>query len=67
MDESSLPETIEQAVRLLKSLIAKDEQDKIAAMPAATAKLADEARATANGYQRQNRGTNRGTNSLFNW
>ncbi len=33
MDESSLPETIEQAVRLLKSLIEKGEQDKIAAMP----------------------------------
>ncbi len=33
MDESALPETIEQAVRLLKSLIEKGEQDKIAAMP----------------------------------
>ncbi len=33
MDESSLPETIEQAVRLLKSLIEKSEQDKIAAVP----------------------------------
>ncbi len=33
MNESSLPETIDQALRLLKSLIAKDEQDKIVAMP----------------------------------
>ena len=33
MDESALPETVEQAVRLLKSLIAKDEQGKISAMP----------------------------------
>ncbi len=32
MDESSLPETIEQALRLLKSLIEKGEQDKIATM-----------------------------------
>ncbi len=33
MNESSLPATIEQAVRLLKSLIEKGEQDKIAVMP----------------------------------
>ncbi len=33
MNKSALPETVEQAVRLLKSIIAKDEQDKIAAMP----------------------------------
>ncbi len=33
MDESALPESVEQAVRLLKSLITKDEQGKIAAMP----------------------------------
>ena len=33
MNESALPETVEQAVRLLKSLIEKGEQDKIAAMP----------------------------------
>jgi len=33
MNESALPETIEQAVRLLKSLIEKGEQDGIAAMP----------------------------------
>ncbi len=33
MDESSLPATIEQAVRLLKSLLEKGEQDEIAAMP----------------------------------
>ncbi len=33
MDESALPETIEQALRLLKSLIEKGEQDKIAVMP----------------------------------
>jgi len=33
MNESALPETVEQAVRLIKSLIAKDEQGKIAAMP----------------------------------
>ncbi len=32
MDESSLPETIDQALRLLKSLIEKGEQDKIATM-----------------------------------
>ena len=33
MNESALPETVEQAVRLLKSLIDKGEQDEIAAMP----------------------------------
>ena len=33
MDKVSLPETVEQVVRLLKSLVAKDEQQKIAAMP----------------------------------
>ena len=33
MNESALPETVEQAVRLLKSLIEKGEQDKNAAMP----------------------------------
>jgi len=33
MNENALPETIEQAVRLLKSLIEKGEQDEIAAMP----------------------------------
>ncbi len=33
MHKGSLPETIDQAMRLLKSIIAKNEQDKIAAMP----------------------------------